>query len=252
MQFKVTHIEETGSTNRWLREHGGDEDMAVVADYQTAGRGSGKNTWESERGKNLLLSVLWHPHEVQANDQFLVSMAVSLAIEEVIRRQDIGGVTIKWPNDIYIGDRKVCGMLIENNLKGELIRNCIIGIGLNVNQCTFVSDAPNPTSLSLQAQRIFDREDILQQLLKALAESLEMVEDKSKHAMLHNAYHKVLYRRGGIYPFRFEDGVTRNCLVEGVDRYGRLQLSWKERDWRTGAQVEHNRNCEFHTVQFII
>jgi len=248
--FPLTHLTEIDSTNRWMRKHRTEKDRAVWADFQTGGMGSGSNSWESEVSKNLLLSLLWHPNALLARDQFFISMAVSLAIHEVVGRYVESDVCIKWPNDIYCGDRKVCGILIENRLKGELIQDSIIGIGLNINQCVFVSDAPNPTSLSLLTQRILDRETVLSELLKSLDTCLEMADNAACHAMLHNTYHQQLYRLNGVYPFRFEDGEVRDCLVEGVDRFGRLKLSWTQME--CGVEMHHHSNCEFKQVQFII
>ena len=145
MKWKIVHIDETESTNQWLKEHG-EDDMVVVADYQTAGRGCGTNTWESERGQNLLFSVLLHPKQVVASRQFHISMAVSVAICEALE-QFIGDVSIKWPNDIYWRDGKLGGILIEHTLQGSGIKDSIIGVGLNVNQRQCTSDAPNPVSL---------------------------------------------------------------------------------------------------------
>ena len=248
--FDLIHLTETDSTNRWMRKHRTPKDRAVWADFQTGGMGSGTNRWESEQGKNLLLSLLWHPNDLPARDQFLISMAVSLAIHELVSHHVESCVRIKWPNDIYCDDRKICGILIENRLKGERVQDCIIGIGLNINQYVFVSDAPNPTSLALLAQRVFDREAILNELTESLGNYLTMVDDADSHTTLHNAYHQQLYRINGVHPFRFEDGEVRDCLVEGVDRYGRLMLSWKQTE--NGEEKHYHDNCEFKQVQFVI
>ena len=150
MDWKIIHIDETDSTNHWLKSHqliaNSPEPTAIWADYQTAGRGCGTNTWESERGKNLLFSMLIHPENLPANKQFQISMAISLAIVDALG-QLVGDLSIKWPNDIYWRNGKIGGILIENTLKGNLIKESIIGVGLNVNQREFHSDAPNPVSL---------------------------------------------------------------------------------------------------------
>ena len=124
--------------------------MVLVADYQTAGRGQGTNSWESERGQNLTCSLGFSPDGVKASRQYILSMAIAVALTETLAGLP-HPVSIKWPNDIYVGDKKICGILIENMLKGEHIRHCIIGIGLNINQKRFVSDAPNPTSMALES-----------------------------------------------------------------------------------------------------
>ena len=136
MDWKIIHIDETDSTNRWLQNHqliaNSHEPIAIWADYQTAGKGCGTNSWESERGKNLTFSLLIHPTEVPASRQFVISEWVSVALCETLEHYIYNKVEIRWPNDIYVGDRKIAGILIENTLKGNHIKDSIIGIGLNV------------------------------------------------------------------------------------------------------------------------
>ena len=195
MKYRVVHIAETGSTNRWLKEHGGEEDMVVWTDYQTAGRGCGTNTWESERGRNLLFSVLIHPEDIPANEQFIISMAMSNSIVKVVS-PFVENVSIKWPNDIYVGDRKLCGMLIENRLQGSVIKDSIIGVGINVNQLRFVSDAPNPVSLANLTGQTYDTAELLQQLFAAFDE--EWTDGEG----VRSRYLSQLYRRTGFYRYR--------------------------------------------------
>ena len=198
MDFKIIHIDETDSTNRWLRDSSTVPGVCVVADYQTAGKGCGSNSWESERGKNLLFSMLIHPEKLSANRQFLVSMAMANSIAKVVSKY-VKDVSIKWPNDIYVGDRKICGILIENRLQGSVIKDSILGVGLNVNQLRFVSDAPNPVSLANLTGRIFDTEVLLQQLLEAFAEEWADLEG------VRSRYLAQLYRRTGFH--RYRDGL---------------------------------------------
>lgn len=172
MEWNITHIDETDSTNRWLRDaeelHIRDGSFCVVADYQTAGRGCGTNSWESERGQNLTFSLLIHPEEVPANQQFHITEAVSVALCQTLEKYLPYPVSIKWPNDIYVNGRKICGILTENRLQGTCIKDSIIGIGLNVNQMEFVSDAPNPVSMRQLTGESIDREALLHAFLKRL------------------------------------------------------------------------------------
>ena len=198
MDFKIVHIEETDSTNRWLRDFTPPQpvrEYVVVADYQTAGRGCGTNAWESECRKNLLFSMLIHPESLPASRQFLVSMAMANSIAKVVS-QYVKDVSIKWPNDIYVGDRKICGILIENRLQGNVIRDSILGVGLNVNQLCFVSDAPNPVSLANLTGRLFDTGMILQQLLETFDAEWADIEG------VRSRYLVQLYRRAGFYRYR--------------------------------------------------
>ena len=220
MDFKIIHIDETDSTNRWLKENG-KEEMIVIADYQTAGRGCGTNTWESERGKNLTFSILLHPTEIPASRQFLISEIVSVALCETLApylspMASKEPLRIKWPNDIYYGDRKLCGILIENRLQGSTFKDSIIGIGINVNQKVFLSDAPNPVSLRQIIGHEVDREVLLNDFLHHL-ESVFTSEDTP------STYRSLLYRKEEFY--EYEDAKGRFLAkVLNVLNDGRLVL----------------------------
>lgn len=146
------HFPELESTNSWMKQRSAELDnLAVVtADFQKAGRGQRGNGWESAPGENLLMSMFISPDDLSARNQFLISKMVSVSVAAVLERLLPGDalVRIKWPNDIYVNERKVCGILIENILgQNGRIQHSIIGIGLNVNQAVFLSGAPNPGSL---------------------------------------------------------------------------------------------------------
>ena len=233
MDFRIIHIEETDSTNRWLKAHG-EGTMVVVADYQTAGKGCGTNSWESERGKNLTFSMLIHPTDIPASQQFRITEVVSVALCEVLE-QYIGDVSIKWPNDIYMGDKKICGVLIENRLQGNVIVDSIIGIGLNVNQTAFVSDAPNPVSLRQLLGREIDREALLHDFL----ETLETV---SSSETTYSAYRNKLFRMGKQAVFSDETGRFEGT-IQDVETDGRLLIK---------DLAGQERRYAFKEVQFVI
>lgn len=193
MKWKIVHIDETDSTNRWLKDHG-EGTMVVATDYQTAGKGCGSNAWESERGKNLTFSMLIHPDGIAAREQFHITEVVSVALCRTLQPYIYNKVEIKWPNDIYVGDRKLCGILIENRLQGNVIVDCIIGIGLNVNQRVFLSDAPNPVSMYQLTGQELDRDE----LLKAFIENLDQEWQNKANG---SEYRELLYRKGkdGLY-----------------------------------------------------
>ena len=214
MEWKIVHIDETDSTNRWLREQGGEENMVVWADYQTAGRGCGTNHWESERGKNLTFSMLLHPNDVPAQKQFRISRAISLAICKALG-QHIGDLSIKWPNDIYWRDGKIGGILIEVTLQGNKVKDCIIGIGLNINQRVFRSDAPNPVSMWQICEQETDCEQLLQEILQAFQEYM----GKSNK----DEYQSMLYRRKGFHPYADKDGAFMAEIID-VEDDGHLLL----------------------------
>lgn len=238
MEWNIVRLDETDSTNQWLRDSekltaNSEQPRAVIADYQTAGRGCGTNTWESERGKNLLFSMLIHPVEVPAAKQFRISMAISMTILDALE-QHIGDVSIKWPNDIYWRNGKLGGILIENRLQGGCIKDCIIGVGLNVNQETFRSDAPNPVSLKQIHGQETDREQLLRDILARFEAYLSQD--------LKVRYLSRLYRRKGFHPYADKDGVFMAEIID-VEDDGHLLL----RD-----DNGRDRRYAFKEVQFII
>ena len=193
MKWKIVHIDETDSTNRWLKDHG-EGTMVVATEYQSAGKGCGSNAWESERGKNLTFSMLIHPDGIAAREQFRITEVVSVALCRTLQPYIYNKVEIKWPNDIYVGDRKLCGILIENRLQGNVIVDCIIGIGLNVNQRVFLSDAPNPVSMYQLTGQETDREALLADFLQTFDQERQSKANGSE-------YRERLYRKGkdGLY-----------------------------------------------------
>ena len=238
MNWKIVHIDETDSTNSWLRkglttDERSDANMVVWAEYQTAGRGCGTNRWESEQGKNLTFSILIHPKELPATQQFHISMAISLAICEAIG-QYIGDVSIKWPNDIYWRNGKIGGILIENTLKGNIIMESIIGIGLNVNQRVFKSDAPNPVSMWQICEHETDREALLKEILEAFERILD--------SKIREQYLSKLYRRKGYHPYADKEGAFMAEIVT-VEDDGHLVLH---------DDNGKERRYAFKEVQFII
>jgi len=219
---KIVSLETVGSTNEVLCRHAGDEKMVVAtAEYQTAGRGCGTNVWESERGKNLLYSVLYRPSGVEAANQFVLSMANALALKAALDGYT-KGISIKWPNDIYLGDGKLCGTLIETTLRGKLVDTVIAGTGINVNQRTFRSDAPNPVALAAAVGHDVNRKALLDEVISHTIYYMCMAETEPE--TLRERYRQALYRRGEWHRYRFADGAERMALLETVADDGRLLL----------------------------
>ena len=241
--MRLIHIPETNSTNHWLHaraEELSSEEITVVwADYQTEGRGCGTNSWESERGMNLLFSVLIHPKEVRAADQFILSMANALALRDTLAclvgadasqcRNHAGDMKIKWPNDIYWKDLKICGTLIETTLHGQYIKDCIIGTGININQRQFFSDAPNPVSLCQILGHEVDCHGVLQMVLDNIEKYMGMVRTGNWETIrIHYRFH--LYRLEETWPYRFADGSVKDCKLVNVSDDGHLELLHDDRE----------------------
>lgn len=217
--MKIIRLETTTGTNAYLRSHMRElqSPVAVTAKYQTEGRGQRGNTWNSEKGANVLLSLLYRSaEEIHPRDQFAVSMAVSLAVTELLDGYGLH-TSIKWPNDIYISDRKIAGILIENGFTGSRIDWSIAGIGLNVNQTTFLPEIPNPISMKMISGRQYDTDAVSEALCDCLTKRLDMVKGYSEALM--TEYMGRLWRADGkLYPFldtatseRFH---ARICAVE--------------------------------------
>jgi len=232
MMFQLIHIEETDSTNRWIKDHqppfGEEEDVVVCTEFQTAGRGCGTNHWESERGKNLLFSVLLHPSSVPAASQFILSMANALALKDTLSDY-VSDIKIKWPNDLYWKDRKICGTLIETTLQGSHLKDCIIGTGININQQTFLSDAPNPVSLYQILGYEVEREEVLQKVIANTSRYMEMVE-AGAWEKIRTLYRYHLYRLEEPHRYRFADGCEEECKLVNVTDDGHLELRHANRE----------------------
>ncbi|MCM1376949.1 MAG: biotin--[acetyl-CoA-carboxylase] ligase [Clostridium sp.] len=216
MKFKV--FDSLDSTNTYLRENNSDEEelTMIIARDQTAGRGQRGNSWESEPHKNLTFSFIYHPEGVHPRDQFAISEAVALAIVRVLRNLDIPAM-VKWPNDIYVGDRKICGILIEHSVTVGKIMYTIAGAGLNVNQRVFHSDAPNPVSMT----NLTGIEYNLEEVAKALGESFDRYLPRTTTPRgrdnLHAEFMKNLWRGdGSMYPFQIAstDENVMACIID--------------------------------------
>ena len=202
------HLTETASTNTYARSCSGeDTPLLITADYQTAGRGQRGNTWEAEARKNLLLSLAIRPQGIAITQQFALSQHVSVALCKTLARYT-DSIRIKWPNDIYWHDKKIAGILIEHDIEGDKLIRSIIGIGLNVNQVHFTSDAPNPVSLCQILGHEIDREELLTTLC---------------HEILHHRYTALLSRlkKPGLY--RDAEG-TFTAQIHHVEPDGHLIL----------------------------
>ena len=223
------HFTEIDSTNaemhRMMREDV-ENFSYITADYQTAGRGQVGNTWESEPNANLLYSVLVKPAELDVRRQFYLSMAVSVAIVEGIETavgQKISELHIKWPNDIYYKYYKLGGILIENSLRNHLIASSIIGLGLNVNQREFVSDAPNPISLCHIVEQPPKPAEIAEKITESLKNWMPRV-DMEDWPTIVNAYMSRLYRFDGKLHTFSADNQEFEATIKHIEPDGRLVL----------------------------
>jgi BirA family biotin operon repressor/biotin-[acetyl-CoA-carboxylase] ligase len=203
------------------------EGSIVYTNYQSAGRGQMGNIWESEDGKNLLISIVLVPSMINPADQFLISMTVSLGICDFLKRH-IPACAIKWPNDIYVKNDKIAGILIENLIIGDQIKSTIAGIGINVNQVKFLSDSPNPVSLSLITGMSYDLSACLSQLAFNLDKRYkQLISEKFKE--IKDMYVSQLFRLNEWSHYRDTSGIFTGRILNVADN-GRLKIEKKSGD----------------------
>ncbi|MDD2285959.1 MAG: biotin--[acetyl-CoA-carboxylase] ligase [Paludibacter sp.] len=220
------HISETASTNvlmkEMLRKSALPEGFVVHADFQRQGKGQGSNTWESAKGKNLLFSLLLRPHHIAIEEQFIISQVVSLGIKNALNElnsDEAASFSIKWPNDLYWHDKKIGGILIENTLHGRIINASVIGIGLNINQEVFYSDAPNPVSLKQIAEKAYPIDLVLNAVTSNILHCyLEMSPEQVR-----KQYMDCLYRKTGYHPYQ-TTGKSFSAKIIDIEKDGRLIL----------------------------
>ncbi len=203
-KHRVFWLEIIDSTNSEAVRCIKDADNLTVwaAEFQTAGRGQRNNVWESEKGLNLTFTILLKPKMMKAYQQYSISKLTALAVVDYLSEKGIRA-KVKWPNDVYVGDRKITGILIENKLSGDLISNSIIGIGINLNQENFTESALNPTSLLLEAKNInrlngnsvdnikeFDKREELEQFMQIFTESYNKFDEE----LINKRFENELYR----------------------------------------------------------
>ncbi|MBQ9576046.1 MAG: biotin--[Muribaculaceae bacterium] len=224
-------VSQTASTNTYLSRlaatlPGG---TVIYTPSQTAGRGQKGNSWESEDGKNLTFSMLLKRPPVKARDQFYLSEAAALAVVEALSAEAGDQFTVKWPNDVYWRDKKACGMLIESSLDGTDIAHSVIGIGININQERFLSDAPNPVSLKGITGHEHDLMAILKRVCSRIEQLVDALGDDSARESLHRQYMAALYRNdGNLHPFEDASGHRFMANVTGIAPDGTLTLQHED------------------------
>lgn len=221
----IVRIRTTDSTNnyanRQIRENELAEGTVFLTYDQTSGRGQMNNLWESEPGKNLTFSLVLYPGFLEIRRQFMLSKVVTLGIYKALH-QFVDQLKIKWPNDIYAGNRKLGGILIENSVMSGKLKSTVAGIGLNVNQTVFRSLAPNPVSLQMLTNQHYDCEQLLTEVLSGINGYYALLK-QGKEAEIDQAFTKVLYRLNEKHRFKTEDEVFAGELT-GVNETGQLLI----------------------------
>ena len=199
----------------------------VVAEKQLKGRGQIGTVWQSEGGKNLTFSVLKRFDALSVQYQFVLNIAVSLAVVDALNQFSVPNVKVKWPNDIMSGSMKICGILIENVLKGDKVGHSIIGIGLNVNQTDFMN-LDKASSLKAITGRNFNLDELLYLILERIRFHFEEIEAKTVRQLL-PAYEKMLFRKDKPSTFTNEQGERFIGFIRKVSPSGKLVLELEDR-----------------------
>jgi BirA family biotin operon repressor/biotin-[acetyl-CoA-carboxylase] ligase len=224
IEFRVLHFDQLESSNIHAQalikqgeiKHGD----VILTDYQQQGKGQLSTKWDSEANENLLFS-LYLQLSWPADRLFQLSKMASLAVYDLLDNLAVPELKIKWPNDILLNSKKICGILIENSIQANRAIHTVIGIGLNVNQLTFPEFDRQATSLKETLGREFDRDQLLKQLLNCF--SVRLNQFAHHQESLDRGYQEVLFGRDRKLEFESE-GNTFKAVLKGVDQYGRLML----------------------------
>jgi len=239
----IIRVEMVNSTNSYLKELARnrilDEGTVVVARNQTAGKGQRGNSWESEPGKNITCSILLYPSFLPIQRFFLFSEAIGLGIKETLDAYT-DGITVKWANDIYYQEKKIAGILIENELTGNAYTSSVVGIGLNINQERFFSAAPNPVSLKQITGKDWDTETLLKEMIGNILYRYEQLKAGNTETIA-RMYHDSLYRKTGFHRFEDEAGIF-SARIDRVSDAGLLYLI---------TETNEERNYAFKNVRFV-
>ncbi len=240
MKENIQWVDSCRSTNTLMKETGSalPHGSVIAARDQWAGRGQRGNSWEAAPGENLTFSLMLRDSGLKASEQFFISEAVALGIVDALRliipsQHDIA---IKWPNDIYVGNKKICGILIENSLAGNGISRSIAGIGININQEKFFSDAPNPVSVISYTGHEHDLDQVLDSVLNHINSRWEMMMAHREH--LHLDYFSSLYGKDGLNYRDAESAEEFTAIIHSIAPSGHITLLDQSGKQRTYAFKE--------------
>ena len=231
----IYHLDITSSTNDDARDEKYREGDVVWAEFQTAGRGQRGHVWHSKRGENLTFSVVLEPTFLPITEQFSVSEVVALSLVDMLAEYGIEA-RIKWTNDIYVGDKKLVGILIEHSLSPTTLRRTIVGIGININQTEFDASLPNPVSMAQLLGRELKAEEVLHRFLKHLQRNyatlreMQNAECKMQNAKckmqnsIHQRYNKLLYRLEEYHTYALPSGERFRAKILDTAQNGALRL----------------------------
>lgn len=226
--IKLSAIDSTSSFLKDLAQNSTLENFTiVVTDEQTKGRGQQANSWVSEPHKNLTMSIFINNFDLEITNQKYLNFAVSLAVFDVLSKHLIKALSIKWPNDIMSANKKICGILIENNIRKHKIQSTIVGIGLNVNQLEFPSYLKNVTSLKKLTSKDFNLDILLSELIEKVKERIQLLALK-KYNLLESDYLNVLYKKNTPTMFKDRNASLFMGKIVGISANGNLLVELED------------------------
>ena len=239
--MNILHLEEVDSTNAYIMRNTDslEAPVMVTAYRQTAGQGQRGNSWEAESGKNLTFSIFYRPEVLPPMAQFAMSEAVALAVVDFLACHGIKA-KVKWPNDIYVGDHKICGILIRHSIMGSFVDYSVIGVGVNVNQMEFLSDAPNPVSMGQITKLKYDVPTLYAEIAAIMESRLEHIGEEAWRKSIHEEFMKSLWRGDGkLHPFTdTATGEGFTASIEDIAFHGPISLRLEDGSRRTYAFKE--------------
>lgn len=220
------HLDEIDSTNTFLQKliksEKVPEGTIVTAKHQTAGKGQRGNTWKDEPNLNIAMSLYLCPAFLPVSQQFFLNKMVCLGVKDALDTYLSTKVKIKWPNDLYVDEKKLGGILIETSSLGKNINEAIIGIGINVNQVGFPADLPNPISMKLVAETTFVLTEIIEKLANCLTDWYDLLKN-GNFSMINQAYEQTMFRFDELARFQVHEAEIKGKII-GVDELGRLMI----------------------------
>ena len=225
------HFKQLPSTNGYaldlLSKSNPCEGTVITTDNQVDGRGQIGSKWESAAGQNITISIILRPNFLEVRNQFLLNQAIALGVASFTQQHISEGVKVKWPNDIYIHKKKVAGILIQNQLSGSKIQSTVVGLGININQTQFLSDAPNPTSFKLTTQQHYNISALTDMLCKCIELSYLDLRQR-KITKLQNNYLSNLFQYQKLAHYQRSDGRVFQGTIIGLTPFGKLQIETKK------------------------
>ena len=223
--MKLIKLDAIDSTNEFLKGLSNKEDLenftVVTAENQTKGKGQMGAVWNSEVGKNLIMSVLVKDFLSEINEIFNLNIAVATAVITALKKQNIPNLSIKWPNDILSANKKIGGILIENSIKSDGTILSIVGLGLNVNQTNF-EGLPKASSLAVVMEHELNKEELLSAIITQLEANVE--ESKQNPTSLRQQFVDLLFKKGEPMPFTNQKEEKFMGIIQGISPVGRLQV----------------------------